>query len=330
VSANLKRREFITLLGCLVIACSITVRTEARDGAESPLIGFLSLSNPSGFHDGFAKGLRDLGYVEGKTIYVERRFAGGDLDRLAAFAKELVELRPKMIVGSGSPAAVAVSRASQTIPIVMASVADPVAVGLIRSVSRPGGHITGNTVTSPELSGKRLQLLQEMIPSVRRVNVLVDATDPVSVELLTQTRTAAQTLGLALGVMELQADPEFQKRLSALVREPPDPVVVLPTSLFLARRQQLGEFFLKHKMPSIFGFQEHVRDGGLMSYGANIYDQLYRAAAYVDKILKGASPGDLPIEYPTKFYLAINLRTARALDLTVPPLLLAQADEVIE
>src|SRR5262249_19794538 len=190
-------------------AYSITVRTEARDQAERPLIGFLSLSNPTGFHDGFAKGLRDLGYVEGKTIYVERRFAGGDLDRLAAFAKELVELRPRMIVGSGSPAAVAVSRASQTIPIFMASVADPVAVGLIRSVSRPGGHITGNTVTSPELSGKRLQLLQEMIPSVRRVNVLVDATDPVSVELLTQTRTAAQTLGLALGVMEMQADPEF-------------------------------------------------------------------------------------------------------------------------
>jgi putative tryptophan/tyrosine transport system substrate-binding protein len=323
-------RAFITLLGSLVIACGIAVRTEAQDRADSPLIGFLSLSNPTSFHDGFAKGLRDLGYVEGKTIYVERHFAGGDLDRLAGFANELVGLRPRVIFSGGSPASLAVSRATQTIPIVMAAVADPVAVGLVRSVSRPGGNITGLTVTSPELSGKRLQLLQEMIPSVRRVNVLVDTTDPVSVELLTQTRSAAQTLGLTLGVVDTQAGPEFQKRLSVLVSEPPDPVVVLPTSLFLARRQQLGEFFLKRKMPSIFGFQEHVRDGGLMSYGANIYDQFYRAATYVDKILKGTSASDLPIEYPTKFSLAINLKTARVLDLIVPPLLLVQADDVIE
>jgi putative tryptophan/tyrosine transport system substrate-binding protein len=326
----MRRREFITLLGGFVISCSMTVRSNARDRADSPLIGFLSLSHPTGFHDGFAKGLTDLGYVEGENIFVERRFAGGDLDRLADFARELVRLQPRVILSGGSPASLAVSRATQAIPIVMAAVSDPVAVGLIRSVSRPGGHITGFTLDNPELSGKRLQLFQEMLSFARRVNVLSDATDPVSVELLTQTQAAAQMLALTLSVVDIQAEPEFQKLLSALVSEHPVPVVVLPTSLFLAHRQELGEFFLKHKLPSIFGFEEHVRDGGLMSYGASLYDQFYGAAAYVDKILKGARPGDLPIEYPTKFYLAINLRTARTIDLTVPHLLLAQADEVIE
>jgi putative tryptophan/tyrosine transport system substrate-binding protein len=207
---RVKRRAFIMMLGSLAIACSITVRAEAQDRDDRPLIGFLSLSNPSGFHDGFAKGLRDLGYLEGKTIYVERRFAGGDLDRLADFANELVGLRPRVIFSGGSPASLAVSRATQTIPIVMAAVADPVAVGLVRSVNRPAGNITGLTVGNPELSGKRLQLLQEMIPSARRVNILVDTTDPVSVDLLTQTRTAAQTLGLTLSVVDMQGDPEFR------------------------------------------------------------------------------------------------------------------------
>jgi putative tryptophan/tyrosine transport system substrate-binding protein len=323
----MRRREFIALLGGSAITCSMAAAPHAQERPGNPLIGFLSLSNPAGFQDGFAKGLSDLGYAEGKNIFVERRFAGGDLDRLADFAKELVGLQPKVIVSGGSPASLAMSHATQTIPIVMVGVADPVAVGLVQSVSRPGGHITGNTVTSPELSGKRLQLLQEMVPSARRVNALLDATDPVSVESLAQTQTAAQALGLTLDVTKMETD--FQKQLSALARDPPDPVIVLPTSLFLAHRQELGEFFLKYKIPSMFGFQEHVRDGGLMSYGANLYDRFYRAAAYVDKILKGENPGDLPIEYPTKFYLMINLRTARAFDLTVPPMLLTIADEVI-
>jgi putative tryptophan/tyrosine transport system substrate-binding protein len=328
----MRRRELITLLGSSVISYSMTGRSNAQDkaNANAPLIGFLSLSYPTGFHDGFAKGLTDLGYMEGKNIFVERRFAGGDLDRLAKFARELVGLQPKVIFSGGSPASLAVSRATQTIPIVMAAVSDPVAVGLIRSVSRPGGHITGITLSNPELSGKRLQLFQEMLPAARRLNVLSDASDPVSAEMLTQTKTAAQTLALTLSVVDVQADPDFQKLLFALVSEPSVPVVVLPTSLFLARRKEIGEFFLKHRLPSIFGFEEHVRDGGLMSYGANLYDQFYRGAEYVGKILQGARPGDLPIEYPTKFYLAINLRTAKALDLTVPPLLLARSDEVIE
>jgi putative tryptophan/tyrosine transport system substrate-binding protein len=326
----MKRRKFIALAYGATVAWGLNLEAKARDRGDIPLIGLLSLSNHSTFQDGLAQGLHDLGYAEGQSIYVDRRFAGGKLDRLPELAKELVQLQPRAIVAGGSPSTLAVSRATNTIPVVMVGVVGPPWAVPIQSLARPGGHITGLVNMNPDLSAKRLQLLREMIPSVRRVNVLVDVSDAVSSELMTQTRAAAHALGLMLNVLDMRSDADYQRALSALVRGTRDPILVLPTSLFLAHRQQLAEFFLEQRIPSVFGFREHVEVGGLLSYSASLYAQFYRAAAYVDKILKGANPADLPVEQPTKFELVINLKTAKALGLAVPESLLARADEVID
>jgi putative ABC transport system substrate-binding protein len=281
--------------------------------------------------EAFLEGLRDLGYVEGKNIVIEGRYSEGKADRLPGLAAELVRLEVDVIVtGSGTPGPVAARRATSTIPIVMTIAGDPVGSGLVASLARPGGNVTGLSIVVPDLLGKQLQLLKEAVPTVSRVAVLSNPTNPAVAVSLGAAEAAALSLHVQLQVLRARAVSELDGAMSAATREGAGALIVIGDSVFFGQRARIAKLAAQSHLPSMFLEREHAQAGGLMAYGPSFRDNYRRAATYVDRILRGAKPADLPVEQPRKFELLINLRTAKALGLTIPPAVLARADEVIQ
>ena len=323
------RRRFVTGLGLLLASPGVAY---AQPAGKVPRVGYLFYGSPGPAREieEFRRGLRELGYTEGQSIAVEYRFASGQIERYPELAAELVRLKVDVIVAPATPPALAAKQATSSIPIVFVLVADAVGAGLITNFARPGGNITGLTSSSAELGGKRLQLLKQMVPKASRVAVLYNPTDRSNVLILKQLQESAPTLGLILKPLEVRESREFQGAFVAMTRERAHAMFGSPGVLTFDHRKILVDLAAKHRIPAMWGHRYFVDAGGLVSYAVNLYDQNRQAAVFVDKILKGAKPGDLPVEQPTKFELVINLRPARALGLTIPPSLLVQADEVIE
>jgi putative ABC transport system substrate-binding protein len=296
-------------------------------------IGILGGTSPeeSAVLRAFLQGLRELGYVEGQNVRIEGRYYGDRVDRLPALAAELVRLPVDVIVTGAVPAPEAAKGATSAIPIVMAAPhPDPVRSGLVASLARPGGNVTGLSGVGFEFRGKQLQLLKEAVPNLAQVAVLSDPTNPFHPREVRELEAAAQALRLRLRVVEARAPSEFAEAFSTATRERASAIVVLSGSMFYTHRARLAELATRSRLPGLMAGRESVEAGGFMAYGADIGAGFRRAADYVDRILKGARPGDLPLEQPTKFELVVNLKTARALGLTIPPSVLARADEVIQ
>jgi putative ABC transport system substrate-binding protein len=329
--SRVRRRDFVIAAGALLAA---PFDTGAQKPARIARIGFLAVDlagNPRGMEP-FRQGLRDLGYLEGQNVVIEIRDAERRLERLPSLAAELVALKVDAIVAPAVVAAQAALKASTVMPIVFAGVADPVSDGLVASLARPGGNVTGLSNLSPELISKRLELLKQAIPEVNRVAVLwqpgsgMEGTDR---DALKQAEVAARALGVQLQVVEARAPADLDRAFSDMIRDRAEALTVVGTPMFFTERRRLVGLAGRHRLPSMYTSRQFVDAGGLMAYGANLDDLLRRTAVYVDKILKGANPGDLPVEQPTKFELIINIKTAKALGITIPKSLLGRADEVI-
>ena len=325
----MRRRQFIALLGS---AAAWPLAAQAQQAAKVFRIGFLfyGSSGPSPELDAFRQGLREFGYIEGQNIAVEYRFASGQLERLRDLATELVRLKPDVIVAPATPASLAAKQATGTIPIVFAGVADAVGAGLIANLARPDGNVTGLTSISAELGGKRLELLKRLVNNASRVAVLYNPADRSNVLLFKELQEAAPALTLTLQPFEVREPSEFEGAFAAMTRDRADAMFGAAGILTFQHRQTVVDFAANSRLPTLWGHRQFVEAGGLMSYAVNFYDQIRRTAAYVDQILKGAKPGDLPVQQPTKFEFILNLKTAKALGLTVPPGVIAIADEVIE
>ena len=302
----------------------------AQPPAKVPRIGLLSYRGQSPLLEAFAQGLRDLGYVEGQNILIERRSAGGKVDQLPALAAELVRLNVAVIVAVDPPSTTAAKDATKTIPIVMRSSNDPTATGLVASLARPGGNITGLYSLYAELGPKRLELLKETLPGIARVAVLWNPAFPGSTHGWRGTEVAARSLGLQLQSLEAKHPNELEEAFRAATRARSGALITLRNPLIVGQQQQIVKLAAKSHLPAMYDDREVIEAGGLMSYGANLADLSRRAATYVDKILKGAKPADLPVEQPTRFELVINLKTAKALGLTIPQSVLLRADHVIQ
>jgi putative ABC transport system substrate-binding protein len=274
--------------------------------------------------------LRELGWVEGRNIVIDYRFAEGRFDRLPDLAAELVRLKVDVIVAWPTPPAVAAKNATGTIPIVMIGVGYPVELGLVASLARPGGNVTGLSFNAGMEIGKGMELLKESVPKVRRVAVLSNPANPGHAPAGSIVKASAQSLGVPFQLLDVREPNQFEGAFAAMTKDRVEALLVMTDSLFILHRARLAELAAKNRLPSMFGVREFVDAGGLMSYGVSVPDLMRRGAAFVDKILKGATPADLPIEQPTKFELVINLKTAKALGLTIPPSVLARADQVIE
>jgi len=323
------RRAFLTGTGAMLLAAPLAA--EAQPARKVHHVGVLQVgAPPEPLVEAFREGLRDLGYVEGRDIVLEYRWAEGKLDRLPELAAELVGLRVDVITTLSTPAAIAARHATTTIPIVFTGVGDPVGTGVVSSLAHPGGNVTGLSILATELSGKRLEILREMVPKVSRVAMLWNDTNPSMVLRVREAEAAAATLGvtlLSLGVHDLIAfDPAF----AAIVNGRAGALLTLVDPFTRQHRQRIVDFAAQRHLPALYEAREFVEAGGLMCYGPSLLVIQRRSAAYVDKILKGAKPADLPVELPTRFELVINLKTAKALGLTIPPSLLGRADEVIE
>jgi putative ABC transport system substrate-binding protein len=277
----------------------------------------------------FLEELRERGYIEGRNLVFELRFSDGKAERFAEFAAEMVRLSVDIIIVTTTPAAIAAKNATQTIPILIPTALDPVGAGLVESLARPGGNITGMSSLHPELSGKRLELLKEVVPGTSRVTVLWNPANPANAPVWKETQAAALALGLQLQSQEVRVPQDFEGAAARIIQGRPDALLVLADSLINMRRQQIAEFATQKRLPSVFASTQGVIAGGLMSYGPSLLDRWRRAATYVDKILKGAKPADLPVQQPTKFELVINLKTAKQIGVTIPPNVLARADRVI-
>ena len=295
-------------------------------------IGFLWNSSPSFTHhllEAFRHGLHERGYVEGTHFTIENRYAEGDPARLPGLATELVGLQVAVIVTAGSQAIQAVKQATSTIPIVIAASGDPVEMGFVTSLARPGENLTGLSLSAPELSGKRLELLKQAVPAIAHVAVLANPANPNTASQLRETQRAARALQVQLHLVEVRGPQELDHAFAAIRSVPADALLVLLDPLFISQRARLIELTAMSRLPAMYGFREDVETGALMAYGPSFPDLFRRAATYVDKILKGAKPGDLPVEQPTKYELILNLKTAKELGITLPPTLLILADEVI-
>ena len=327
----MRRRDFIVLLAGGATMCPL--RIYAQQSQRTPRIGVLLPGKPASFSQRakvFLDGLKEHGHVEGKTIEIEWKWGHDQVDTLSELAAELVRSNVDVIVTGGTPTAKALKAATQTIPIVMAIVGDPVGAGLVNSLARPGGNATGFSIVSPELGAKRLELLKEIVPTVSSVAVLLNINNPLSQIELKEMQTAAQAMRLQLHPVEISTEDGLEDAFAAMNKAAPQAFVVLTDPILFSQRKRTVEFANMKRLPAVYFFKGFVEGGGLMSYGPSDDDLYRRAAGYVDKILKGAKPGDLPVEQPTKFDLVINLTTARALGLTIPPMLLGTADEVIE
>ena len=323
----MRRREFIGLLGGAAIAGPLEAR--AQQTPKLPTIGFLRAGQPpKSWVDAFQQGLRELGYVDSKNVVVESRFTDDSVDQLPQLVDELMRLKVNVILASSGPAAQAAKSATTSLPIVFVGVIFPTEMGLVLSLGRPGGNITGLANNPVDFAGKRLELLRELVPKLRRVAVLWDRTNPTNSLQLEGAEVAARKLGMQLEPVPVRGPDDFDSGFKGV--HGADGLLVLDSPIFITHRTRLAGLAATSRLPTMYGFREMAEAGGLMSYGAHYPDMYRRAATYVDKILKGAKAADLPVELPTKFELVINLKTAKALGLTMPPLLLARADEVIE
>jgi len=308
---------------------------EAQQAAKIARIGYLSTTlaaNPL-LREAFRQGLRELGYVEGRNVVIENRAAEGKLERFPALAAELVALKVDVIVVGNTLAALAAKQATRTLPIVFANASDPITEGLVTSLARPGGNVTGLSNLAPGLVGKRLELLTQTVPGVSRVAVLWKpggSGGSMDKDMLTEAEVAGRALGVRLQFVEARGPEDFDRAFSDMTGARAGALTVLPIVMFFHERRRLVDLAAKNRLPAVYPHREFVDAGGLMTDGPNLADLFRRAATYVDKILKGAKPADLPVEQPTKFELVINLKTAKALGLTIPPSLLGRADEVIQ
>ena len=322
---------------CLVSALLVVAGAAgAQQSAKVYRIGYLSAGSATTTYtrpaEALRQGLRELGWVEGRNLAIEYRYAEGHADRLPALAEELVRLKVDVIVASPTPSALAAKNATPTIPVVGLGLAQPVAVGLVESLARPGGNVTGLTYgADTDIAGKQLQLLKEVVPGVRRVAVLYNpAGSPVTPLILESIRNAARSLDLPLVMLEARGPAHFDAAFAAMVRERAGALLLTGDSMFFVHRARLAELAAKHRLPSMSTQWQWVEAGGLVSYGPSLTHEWRRGATYVDKILRGARPADLPIEEPTKFEFVVNLRTARALGVVLPPAVLQRADEVLD
>jgi putative ABC transport system substrate-binding protein len=305
---------------------------EAQQPTKVSRIGFLIAGSSSDIPErteAFRQGLRERGYVEGKNIVFEYRYAEGKLDRLPALAAELVRLKVDVILSGGPQSTRAAKEATVTIPIVMGFDNDPVGSGSVASLARPGGNITGLSTLAPEISGKQLELLKEIVPRLSRVAILGNSTDPGNAQVVGETERAAVALGVQHLYLDVRAPEDIETAFRAASKGRADAVLTLPSFLLTSQRKQLVDLAVKSRFPAIYDRREFVEDGGLMTYAVSSTDLFRRAATYVDKILKGAKPADLPVEQPTKFELVINLKAAKQIGVTIPPNVLARADKVI-
>jgi putative ABC transport system substrate-binding protein len=327
----MKRREFIKLFGSAAVAWPLAARAQQ---AGTRRIGLLETSSPSPARlqlwETLRQRLRDLGYLEGQNIAFESRFGEGIPDRLPDLAAELVALKVDVIVTSGTPASLAAKHATRTIPIVMAQLADPVGAGLVTSLGRPGGNVTGLTTQDTDLIGKRLELLLEVVPKDSLIALLVDETNPGTVLIASGTPVAARSVGVQILYLGVRDPGELDRAFFAMKERRAGALIVESSSMLFTWRTRLAELALKNRLPTMFAQREYAEAGGLMTYAADFSDLFRRAATFVEKILKGAKPVDLPVEQPIKIELVINLKSAKALGLDVPPTLLARADTVIE
>jgi putative ABC transport system substrate-binding protein len=326
----MKRREFITLLGGAAASLPLVLR--AQQPAKLPTVGFLGAGTPSTYGQwvaAFMQQLRERGWIEGRNIAIELRWAEGKNERYADIAAEFVRLNVDVIVTTGTAAVVAAKQATSVIPIVFTSAGDPVATGLVASLARPGGNVTGLSNQLPDLAGKRLELLREIIPDLHRLAILTNAGNPIGALEMGEVQAAARTLGLEILPLEIRRAEDIGPAFEAL-KDRADALYVVAEPLLSGNHVRISTLALGARLPTLLGIRDYVEAGGLVSYGPNTPDLFRRAADLVDKILRGAKPKDIPVEQPAKFDLVINLTTAKALGLTIPPTLLARADEVIE
>jgi putative ABC transport system substrate-binding protein len=323
----MNRRAFLGTLGLGVFAAPLA--GAAQQGGKVWRIGLISVASRKD-HAAFFDRLRELGYVERGTLAVERRYSEGHVERFPEFAAELVRLKVDLVIVDTTPAALAVKRATSTIPVVFPTAIDPVGAGVVASLARPGANITGLTTEAPDLVAKRLQLLKEVVPRLSGIAVLWNAANPANARSWTEAQDAAHTLELTLQSQEVRGPTDFERVFAVMAREHPRAFLLITDGLTLQHAQQIVDFVTRNRIPSMFDHPELVVTGGLMGYGPSVSDLWRRAATYVDRILKGARPADLPVEQPTKFELVVNLKTAKALGLTIPPSVLLRADQVIQ
>ena len=325
------RRQFFATVGAGSMA--IAFGTHAQVQGRVRRIGYLASADPAttgDVRDALREGLRERGYVEGQNIAIEYRWTEGALERLPKLAAELVHLNVDLIFAWATAAAIAAKRATSTLPIVFVGVADPVASGLVASLARPGANVTGVSNISRDLMDKLMEVLVQVVPAISRVAAVHNAPNPSSPLLLQATETAARSLGLQLQVVDVRASEDFEAAFATITAAHTMGVVVIPDPMYFSQRQRIAELALKNRLPTVFARRENAEAGGLISYGPSLPDQIRHATSYVDKIFKGAKPADLPVEQPTKFELVINLKTAKALGLTIPQSLLLRADKVIQ
>ena len=325
----MKRREFITLIGGAAAGWPLAAR--AQQLTKSYRIGMLETISPAlnaPQLDAFRNGLRELGYVEGQQYVIEYRFTDGRAERFPELAIELVRLGVDLIVARGTPASIAAKNATSTTPVIMASVGDPLLI--VESLARPGRNVTGLSAFVNEMTSKRLDLIKELVPAMSRIALLHNMSNPVAPPQWEETRTAARSLGIQAELLDVRSREDLSRAFETAVRRRVDALLVAVDGLFQANTQMIVELAARNKVPAIYVGREFIEVGGLMTYGVSFPHLYLRAAAYADKIFKGAKPADLPVEQPTKFELIINLKTAKALGLTIPPKLLFTADEVIE
>ncbi len=331
-TGNSKKVKVFGFAFCALL-CFHCTYAEAQQPTKTPRVGYLSNASPAAMSartEAFRQGLRELGYVEGKNIFIEWRYAEGKLDRLPSLAAELVRFKVDVIVTGGSSATRPAKEATSTIPIVMAQDGDPVGSGFVASLARPGGNVTGLSTLSPELSGKQLELLKEIVLRLSHVAFFGTSTNPGNAQSLKETEKAAAAFRVQFQFLDVQTPNDIETAFRAASKGRADAVIVLAGPVFVSQRPQIAELAAKNRLPAIFPDGRYVEDGGLMSYGVNNTDLDRRAATYVDKILKGAKPAELPIEQPTKLELIINLKAAKQIGLTIPPSVLARADKVIK
>jgi putative ABC transport system substrate-binding protein len=327
----MRRRDFIALLGGAALAYTPTVRAQQ---SAVPVLGFLHSASPDAYGSQlsiFRESLKEFGYIEGQNLAIEYRWAKDQIARLPMMAAELVERKVSVIVAGGSPAsALAAKSATTTIPIVFMNAADPVAIGLVESFNRPGGNVTGATLLSAELVSKRLGILRDLLPSIKKVAVLINPTRPGVEVQRAQVQSAAQTLGLSLDVLNASSERDFEAVFRTIVSQQDVALVVTPDALFLDRRNELADLATRHKIPTMYELRNYVDAGGLISYGASPLEMYRHGGALISQILKGEKPANLPVRQPAKFELVINLKTAKALGIQVPNSMQLLADDVIE
>ena len=327
------KRAVVPSILVVVVLLALAVIAEAQQPKKVARIGFLGASSASVLAariEAFRQGLRDLGYVEGKNIVIEWRSAEGKLDRLPALAAELVRLKVDVIVTTGPAPTRPAKEATSTIPIVMAFDNDPVGNGFVASLARPGGNITGLSTLAPEISGKQLEVLKEIVPRLSRVAVLGSSTTPGNAQSLKETELAAGAFGVKVQYLDVRDPKDIDTAFRATGKGRADAILVLTSPVFNPYRTEIADLAVKNRLPAIYSTPEFVEDGGLMTYGVSLTDLYRRAATYVDKILKGAKPADLPVEQPKKFEFIINLKAAKQIGLTIPPNVLVRADKVIK